>query len=93
MSEKTLERIVSHAMHCELDDELEFYAYEAEGVFLLFNSVYNLVQVSFDGVTSLRSELLTSNQKVPKINDKFPRCGFSPNLINLGTVFRNLLTS
>uniref|UniRef100_A0A1J3DZN0 Putative WRKY transcription factor 19 n=1 Tax=Noccaea caerulescens TaxID=107243 RepID=A0A1J3DZN0_NOCCA len=65
VSKKTLERIVSHAMDCYFDDEVEFYAYDAqaEGVFLLFNSVYNLVQVSFDGVTSLRSELLTSNQK------------------------------
>lgn len=65
LSKETLDTIVSHAMHCVLDGD-KFYAYEVkdQGVFLLFNSFYELVQLSFDGVTSLNCHQLTSNQKV-----------------------------
>nr|VDC80928.1 unnamed protein product [Brassica rapa] len=64
VSKKTLDTIVSHAMYCVLDGD-KFYAYEVkdQGVFLLFNSFYELVQVSFNGVTSLNCHQLTSNQK------------------------------
>ncbi|KAG7556629.1 CALMODULIN-BINDING PROTEIN60 [Arabidopsis suecica] len=51
ISKKTWKTIVSHAMDCVLD-ETECYIYNAntQGVTLLFNSVYELIKVSFNGV-------------------------------------------
>ncbi|CAE6123057.1 unnamed protein product [Arabidopsis arenosa] len=51
ISKKTWKTIVSHAMDCVLD-ETECYIYNAntQGVTLLFNSVYELLKVSFNGV-------------------------------------------
>lgn len=65
MKEKNLNRIVSHAMTCVLD-EAEYYIFhsQAQGAFILFNSVYELMKVSLDGVTYLNSDQLTPNQKV-----------------------------
>ncbi|CAL5402087.1 unnamed protein product [Camellia sinensis] len=51
ISNKTWETIIVHAMACVLDDKLYIYYRDAEGVGLVFNSIFKVVAVTFDGQT------------------------------------------
>lgn len=62
---RTWETIVDHAITCVVDDE-KLYAYSAnaDGVILLFNSIYKLVAATFDGKVYQTLDNLNSSQKV-----------------------------
>ncbi|KAJ0078581.1 hypothetical protein Patl1_22289 [Pistacia atlantica] len=61
---RTWETIVEHAITCVVDDE-KLYAYSAnaDGVILLFNSIYKPVAASFDGKVYQSIDNLNSSQK------------------------------
>ncbi|KAA8545228.1 hypothetical protein F0562_020012 [Nyssa sinensis] len=63
ISNKTWETIIEHAMACVLDDD-KFYVYrDAEGTELLFNSIYMVVAVTFDGHNYQSLDELTTVQR------------------------------
>ncbi|XP_028086312.1 calmodulin-binding protein 60 G-like [Camellia sinensis] len=49
ISNKTWETIIVHATACVLDDKLYIYYRDAEGVRLVFNSIFKVVAATFDG--------------------------------------------
>ncbi|KAI7754019.1 hypothetical protein M8C21_031552 [Ambrosia artemisiifolia] len=55
---KTWEIIIKHAKDCVLDDNLYIYNCVAEGIGLLFNSIFTIVGASFDGQSYLSLEKL-----------------------------------
>lgn len=63
ISRKIWEAIVSHAMNCVLD-ETECYIYNANAldVSLLFNSVFEVIKVFFNGGAFRNADQLTSYQ-------------------------------
>ncbi|KAL9280759.1 Calmodulin-binding protein 60 G [Arabidopsis thaliana] len=81
VSKKTWNTIVSHAMDCVLD-ETECYIYNANtpGVTLLFNSVYELIRVSFNGndiqnldqpiLDQLKAEAYQNLNRITAVNDR-----------------------
>ncbi|CAL1393284.1 unnamed protein product [Linum trigynum] len=73
ISNRIWDSIVEHANTCVLDDEAKFYVYNdhAQGVRLLFNSVYKLVGAMFDDGHSYEPlDRLTPPQKVLVENSK-----------------------
>ncbi|CAL9231704.1 unnamed protein product [Arabidopsis halleri] len=81
ISKKIWNIIVSHAMDCVLD-ETECYTYDANtpGVTLLFNSVYELIKVSFNGddiqdldqpiLNQLKFEAYQNLNRITAVNDR-----------------------
>ncbi|KAI3695071.1 hypothetical protein L1987_78059 [Smallanthus sonchifolius] len=61
-SNKTWETIIKHAKDCVLDDNLYVYNCVAEGIQLLFNSVFTIVGATFDGRNYLSLEKLPAFQ-------------------------------
>ncbi|KAJ9557384.1 hypothetical protein OSB04_011998 [Centaurea solstitialis] len=61
-SNKTWETIIKHAKTCVLDDKLYIYSYGAEGIRLLFDSIFKIVGATFDGQTYLSLEELDGFQ-------------------------------
>ncbi|KAK1440416.1 hypothetical protein QVD17_06243 [Tagetes erecta] len=55
---KTWESITKHAKDCALDDKLYVYNCGAEGIGLLFNSIFKIVGATFDGQNYLSLEEL-----------------------------------
>ncbi|KAH7853108.1 hypothetical protein Vadar_033344 [Vaccinium darrowii] len=55
ISNKTWQTIIGHATACLLDDELYAYNKDGESIGFVFNSVYRVVQVTFDGGQSYLS--------------------------------------
>ncbi|KAF5781905.1 putative CALMODULIN-BINDING PROTEIN60 [Helianthus annuus] len=55
---KTWETIIKHAKDCVLDDKLYMYSCGAEGIVLLFNSIFKIVGATFDGQNYLSVEEL-----------------------------------
>lgn len=62
VSNKTWETIIKHATKCTLDDTMYLYR-TAEGTGLLFNSIYKVVGVTFDGQTYHSLDSLNMYQK------------------------------
>ncbi|KDP23415.1 hypothetical protein JCGZ_23248 [Jatropha curcas] len=64
ISKKTWDTIIEHANDCVVDDQLYAY-YECEQTFgLLFNSVYKVIGVTFDGQIYEPLDKLAPHQKV-----------------------------
>ncbi|KAE8711531.1 Calmodulin-binding protein [Hibiscus syriacus] len=65
ISNRVWDTIVEHALTCVLDDD-EWYTYygAAQGVGLLLNSIYQVIEVTFDGQNYLPVENLNFSQKL-----------------------------
>ncbi|MBA0680819.1 hypothetical protein Goari_012497, partial [Gossypium aridum] len=65
ISNRVWETIIEHALSCVPDDD-EWYTYHgtAQRVVLVLNSIYNVVEVTFDGQDYLPVENLTFSQKL-----------------------------
>ncbi|KAL1549760.1 calmodulin-binding protein 60 B-like [Salvia divinorum] len=61
ISNKKWDIIVAHAAECIIDDKKYIYT-NAQGTSLLFNSIYNLIGVTFDGLTYLSMHSLHAYQ-------------------------------
>ncbi|KAF5803287.1 putative CALMODULIN-BINDING PROTEIN60 [Helianthus annuus] len=59
---KTWETIIKHAKDCVLDDNLYIYNCVAEGIGLLFNSIFTIVGATFDGQSYISLEKLPAFQ-------------------------------
>ncbi|XP_047964122.1 calmodulin-binding protein 60 B-like [Salvia hispanica] len=62
MSNKKWETIVAHAAECVLDDKKYIYT-NAQGSSLMFNSIYSLIGVTFDGLTYIPMHSLPAYQR------------------------------
>ncbi|KAF1892154.1 hypothetical protein Lal_00036510 [Lupinus albus] len=64
-SKKSWVAITTHAKTCVIDDSnLYIYQTEEPPIVLVFNSIYNLVEVTFDGQNYFSPETLTPNDKI-----------------------------
>ncbi|GAV61521.1 Calmodulin_bind domain-containing protein [Cephalotus follicularis] len=63
-SKKNWDTILDHAMECVLDDKLYTYHVAAQGVGLLFNSIFKVVGAAFDGQNFQPTDRLTLPQKL-----------------------------
>ncbi|XP_024968398.1 calmodulin-binding protein 60 D-like isoform X2 [Cynara cardunculus var. scolymus] len=61
-SNKTWDTIIKHAKACVLDDKLYMYSCGAEGIRLLFDSIFKIVGATFDGQNYLSLEELDGFQ-------------------------------
>ncbi|KAM0040442.1 putative CALMODULIN-BINDING PROTEIN60 [Helianthus debilis subsp. tardiflorus] len=61
---KTWETIIKHAKDCVLDDNLYIYNCVAEGIGLLFNSIFTIVGATFDGQSYFSLDKLPAFQMV-----------------------------
>lgn len=70
VGKKLQDTIIEHAKSCHQEEEGERYIFQylttaQQPILLLFNSIYELVEVSFDGGHNYRSlEFLNSEEKV-----------------------------
>lgn len=61
LSVKNWQKMIEHAMTCVIDEQR--YMYRTANGILLFDSIYRVVGVSFDGHNYISIELLNDNQK------------------------------
>ncbi|XP_042514428.1 calmodulin-binding protein 60 D-like isoform X7 [Macadamia integrifolia] len=64
MSNKTWDTIVDHAKTCVLDNKLYMYCDGGKRVGLLFNSIYNVLGIIFDGHSYQPLDDLTASQMI-----------------------------
>ncbi|KAK8564796.1 hypothetical protein V6N12_058378 [Hibiscus sabdariffa] len=64
ISNRVWDTIIEHALTCVLDDESYTYYGAAQRVGLLLNTIYQVVEVTFDGQNYLPVEKLTFSQKL-----------------------------
>ncbi|CAL0302319.1 unnamed protein product [Lupinus luteus] len=65
ISKKSWLAITAHAKTCVIDDsKLYIYQTEEPPIGLVFNSIYNLVEVTFDGLNYFSLDTLTPNDKI-----------------------------
>ncbi|KAI3752575.1 hypothetical protein L2E82_24609 [Cichorium intybus] len=93
---KTWETIIKHAKACVLDDKLYVYSCGAEGMGLLFNSIFTVVGATFDGENYFPLEKLAGFQMplVESLKQQFHKSldGMLP-IENLSVFGPSVLTS
>ncbi|KAI3509258.1 hypothetical protein L1887_24411 [Cichorium endivia] len=93
---KTWETIIKHAKACVLDDKLYMYSCGAEGMGLLFNSIFTVVGATFDGENYFPLEKLAGFQMplVESLKQQFHKSldGMLP-IENLSVFGPSILTS
>ncbi|KAF8376825.1 hypothetical protein HHK36_031491 [Tetracentron sinense] len=70
MSNKTWKTIIQHARACVLDDKLYMYYSAMQSVGLLFNSIYKVIGVTFDGQNYQSLDNLTTSHMVRVFHPK-----------------------